>query len=154
MPPSQAFQSLTAREQRERELREQHTPSHPPLPANYARTHPHRQHGQRFTPPPPSNLYRQPPPTYTPPPAPVFDPEELERQRDLEQRQREQAHYDQALAASQREQYDAHSREQAKLANIATLHQMFPALDEEIVQVVLEASGEDLGAAIDRLLEM
>lgn len=84
----------------------------------------------------------------------MFDPEELERQRDLEERQREQAHYDQALAASQREQYDAHSREQAKLANIATLHQMFPALDEEIVQVVLEASGEDLGAAIDRLLEM
>lgn len=43
---------------------------------------------------------------------------------------------------------------QANLANIQTLHQMFPALDEEIVEAVLEGCGDDLGVAIDRLLEM
>ena len=35
-----------------------------------------------------------------------------------------------------------------------TLHQMFPGLEEEIVEAVLEGCGEDLGIAIDRLLEM
>lgn len=39
-------------------------------------------------------------------------------------------------------------------ANIQTLHQMFPALDEEVVEAVLESCGDDLGIAIDRLLEM
>lgn len=195
VPPSQAF--AREREQREREAHSSSTPSHPPLPANYARTHPQQQ--QRFAPPPPSNLYRRssqhahlpPPPSQTPiyaqhaqhsshaqhpshaqhaqhpsqhpHPSHAQQPfgltqEEYDRQREeqrkLEERAREQAHYDRALAQSQREQWDAHTREQSKLANIATLHQMFPALDEEIVQVVLEASGEDLGAAIDRLLEM
>ncbi|WVQ80064.1 hypothetical protein IAT38_002165 [Cryptococcus sp. DSM 104549] len=43
---------------------------------------------------------------------------------------------------------------QTRRANVLTLHQMFPALDEEIVEAVLEGSGDDLGAAIDRLLEM
>lgn len=149
VPPSQAFQQQREREQREATARERERERRtPPLPANYHRTHP------QFTPPPPSNLYRQQQAPYTPPTQPVFDQGEAERQRDLEERQREQAQYDHALAQSQREQWDSYNREQSKLANIATLHQMFPALDEEIVQVVLEASGEDLGAAIDRLLEM
>ena len=39
-------------------------------------------------------------------------------------------------------------------ANVQTLHQMFPALDEEVVEAVLESCGDDLGIAIDRLLEM
>jgi hypothetical protein len=47
------------------------------------------------------------------------------------------------------DQYD-----QTRQANVQTLHQMFPALDEEIVQDVLEGCGDDLGVAIDRLLEM
>ncbi|GMK53703.1 hypothetical protein CspeluHIS016_0102890 [Cutaneotrichosporon spelunceum] len=46
------------------------------------------------------------------------------------------------------------AREQARAANVLTLHQMFPALDEEIVEAVLFSCGEDLGVAIDRLLEM
>ncbi|ADV23481.1 Hypothetical protein CGB_G3250C [Cryptococcus gattii WM276] len=43
---------------------------------------------------------------------------------------------------------------QTRLANVQTLHQMFPALDEEIVEAVLEGCSDDLGLAIDRLLEM
>lgn len=39
-------------------------------------------------------------------------------------------------------------------ANVQTLHQMFPNLDEEVLAAVLEGCGEDLGVAIDRLLEM
>lgn len=44
--------------------------------------------------------------------------------------------------------------EQTRRANVMTLHQMFPQLEEEIVEAVLEGCGEDLGVAIDRLLEM
>ncbi|OXG78838.1 vacuolar protein sorting-associated protein 9 [Cryptococcus neoformans var. grubii Br795] len=43
---------------------------------------------------------------------------------------------------------------QTRHANVQTLHQMFPALDEEIVEAVLEGCHDDLGLAIDRLLEM
>ena len=43
---------------------------------------------------------------------------------------------------------------QTRQANVHTLHQMFPALDEEVVEAVLESCGNDLGVAIDRLLEM
>ncbi|KAK6910734.1 hypothetical protein I203_104766 [Kwoniella mangroviensis CBS 8507] len=43
---------------------------------------------------------------------------------------------------------------QTRRANVQTLHQMFPALDEDVVEAVLEGSGDDLGLAIDRLLEM
>jgi len=43
---------------------------------------------------------------------------------------------------------------QSRRANVQTLHQMFPDLDEEVVEAVLEVSGDDLGQAIDRLLEM
>lgn len=43
---------------------------------------------------------------------------------------------------------------QARQANVHTLHQMFPDLDEEVVEAVLESCGDDLGLAIDRLLEM
>jgi hypothetical protein len=43
---------------------------------------------------------------------------------------------------------------QSRRANVQTLHQMFPALDEEVAEAVLESSGDDLGVAIDRLLEM
>lgn len=39
-------------------------------------------------------------------------------------------------------------------ANVQTLKQMFPALDEEILEAVLQGCGDDLGLAIDRLLEM
>lgn len=128
--------------------------------------HPHRQHAHAHArPAPPSNLYRQPP-LYTPP---VFDAEaaaarerDLEErqreqaawQRDLEERQREQAHYDAALAQSERELADAHARGQSRVAGVATLAQMFPALGDDVVAAVLDASGDDLGAAIDRLLEM
>lgn len=44
--------------------------------------------------------------------------------------------------------------EQTRRANVMTLHQMFPGLEEDIVEAVLEGCGEDLGIAIDRLLEM
>jgi len=43
---------------------------------------------------------------------------------------------------------------QTRAANVQTLHQMFPDLDEDIVAAVLEGCGDDLGVAIDRLLEM
>ena len=43
---------------------------------------------------------------------------------------------------------------QTRRANVQTLYQMFPALDEEVVEAVLEGCGDDLGVAIDRLLEM
>ena len=43
---------------------------------------------------------------------------------------------------------------QTRRANVQTLHQMFPALDEEVAEAVLEGCGDDLGIAIDRLLEM
>lgn len=43
---------------------------------------------------------------------------------------------------------------QTRRANVQTLHQMFPALDEEVAEAVLESCGDDLGVAIDRLLEM
>jgi hypothetical protein len=44
--------------------------------------------------------------------------------------------------------------EYTRRANIQTLHQMFPQLDAEILEAVLEGCNEDLGTAIDRLLEM
>ncbi|GFZ50888.1 Vacuolar protein sorting-associated protein 9a [Saitozyma sp. JCM 24511] len=44
--------------------------------------------------------------------------------------------------------------EQTRRANVQTLHQMFPDLDEEVLEAVLEGCGDDLGVAIDRLLEM
>ncbi|WVR09540.1 hypothetical protein IAU60_006609 [Kwoniella sp. DSM 27419] len=44
--------------------------------------------------------------------------------------------------------------EYTRRANVQTLHQMFPALDEDVVEAVLEGCGDDLGVAIDRLLEM
>jgi len=44
--------------------------------------------------------------------------------------------------------------EYTRRANIQTLKQMFPVLDSEILEAVLEGCGEDLGVAIDRLLEM
>nr|ODN91886.1 vacuolar protein sorting-associated protein 9 [Cryptococcus depauperatus CBS 7841] len=50
-----------------------------------------------------------------------------------------------------------HSQEtfdQTRRANVQTLHQMFPNLDEDLVGDVLEGCGDDLGVAIDRLLEM
>ncbi|KLT38332.1 hypothetical protein CC85DRAFT_331699 [Cutaneotrichosporon oleaginosum] len=43
-----------------------------------------------------------------------------------------------------------YAREQARAANVLTLHQMFPDLDEEIVEAVLYSCGEDLGVTIDR----
>ncbi|ORY35512.1 hypothetical protein BCR39DRAFT_563092 [Naematelia encephala] len=43
---------------------------------------------------------------------------------------------------------------QTRHANVQTLHQMFPDLDEDIAEAVLEGCGDDLGLAIDRLLEM
>lgn len=61
----------------------------------------------------------------------------------------EQAHLQTATQTS----HDEYAREQARLANVTTLHQMFPDLDEEIVEAVLDGCG-DLGLAIDRLLEM
>ncbi|WOO77015.1 Vacuolar protein sorting-associated protein 9a [Vanrija pseudolonga] len=46
--------------------------------------------------------------------------------------------------------HEEYAREQARAANVMTLHQMFPALDEEIVDAVLYSCGDDLGHAIDR----
>lgn len=51
-------------------------------------------------------------------------------------------------------EYSQEAYNQTRQANIQTLHQMFPALDEEIAEAVLSSSGDDLGVAIDRLLEM
>lgn len=48
------------------------------------------------------------------------------------------------LDASQ-ETYEAGRR-----ANVGTLKQMFPALDEDVLEGVLEGCGDDLGVAIDR----
>ncbi|ODO10996.1 hypothetical protein I350_01596 [Cryptococcus amylolentus CBS 6273] len=48
----------------------------------------------------------------------------------------------------------SHSSEMTHRANVQTLGQMFPALDEDVVEAVLDGCGEDLGLAIDRLLEM
>jgi len=44
--------------------------------------------------------------------------------------------------------------EYTRRANVQTLQQMFPTLDAEILEAVLEGCNEDLGIAIDRLLEM
>ena len=44
--------------------------------------------------------------------------------------------------------------ERTRRANVLTLRQMFPALDEDVVEAVLESCGDDLGTAIDTLLEM
>lgn len=51
-------------------------------------------------------------------------------------------------------EYSQEAYNQTRQANIQTLHQMFPELDEEIAEAVLSSSGDDLGVAIDRLLEM
>lgn len=54
--------------------------------------------------------------------------------------------------------FETHAQSQAQAqtrsANVQTLQQMFPALDEEVLEAVLQGSEEDLGLAIDRLLEM
>ncbi|KAJ9106263.1 hypothetical protein QFC21_001408 [Naganishia friedmannii] len=42
----------------------------------------------------------------------------------------------------------------ARQAGIETLHQMFPNIEEEIVGVILDSCGGELGLAIDRMLEM
>lgn len=47
---------------------------------------------------------------------------------------------------------EAHA--QTRRANVDTLLQMFPNLDDDIVEAVLENCGDDLGFAIDKLLEM
>ena len=44
--------------------------------------------------------------------------------------------------------------EYTRRANVQTLQQMFPTLDAEILEAVLEGCNEDLGIAIDCLLEM
>ncbi|KAJ9124257.1 hypothetical protein QFC22_001056 [Naganishia vaughanmartiniae] len=42
----------------------------------------------------------------------------------------------------------------ARQAGIETLHQMFPNIEEEVVGVILDSCGGELGLAIDRMLEM
>lgn len=42
----------------------------------------------------------------------------------------------------------------ARQAGIDTLHQMFPDIDREIAGVILDSCQNDLGQAIDRMLEM
>lgn len=64
------------------------------------------------------------------------------------------AEHEQALANATEASQDDYAREQAHNASVTTLHQMFPDLDEEIVEAVLVGCGGDLGVAIDRLLEM
>lgn len=44
--------------------------------------------------------------------------------------------------------------ENAVTAAMDTLKQMFPTTDDEVVNMVLEANGNDLGRSIDQLLEM
>ncbi|KIY49951.1 hypothetical protein FISHEDRAFT_72180 [Fistulina hepatica ATCC 64428] len=47
-----------------------------------------------------------------------------------------------------------HATEQAAEAARSTLIQIFPNMDQEVIQLVLEASEGDLGQSIERLLEM
>jgi len=63
--------------------------------------------------------------------------------------QQQQVH-NQQMATTLEASQEAYAREQARLANVTTLHQMFPALGEEIVDSVLYSCGDDLGLAIDR----
>ena len=46
------------------------------------------------------------------------------------------------------------AHEQAAAAARATLAQIFPEVDREVVDWVLEANGGDLGRSIEALLEM
>ena len=59
-----------------------------------------------------------------------------------------------ALPASLNLTLELQAQAQTRSANVQTLQQMFPALDEEVLEAVLQGSEEDLGLAIDRLLEM
>lgn len=56
------------------------------------------------------------------------------------------------LAGVQEEINLAHAR--ASDANLGTLMQIFPGVDREIVEWVLEAEGNDLGRSIEKLLEV
>jgi hypothetical protein len=62
------------------------------------------------------------------------------------QLQAQQLAQQQALEAS----HEAYAREQARVANVTTLTQMFPALGEDVADAVLYSCGDDLGLAIDR----
>jgi hypothetical protein len=64
--------------------------------------------------------------------------------------QNQQQQHQQQLAQSLEASHDAYLRDQARLASVTTLHQMFPALGEDVVDVVLYSCGDDLGLAIDR----
>ena len=44
--------------------------------------------------------------------------------------------------------------QRAAEANQATLMQIFPGMDREVVQLVLEANENDVGKSIEKLLEM
>lgn len=46
------------------------------------------------------------------------------------------------------------AHERANGAAKETLRQIFPAVDEEVLGLVFEASGADLGRSIEKLLEM
>lgn len=50
-------------------------------------------------------------------------------------------------------QIDA-ATEQAEVASRETLVQIFPGMDREVIEWVLEANGGDLGKSIEALLEM
>lgn len=60
------------------------------------------------------------------------------------------AYRDDRMQSTLEASHAEYAREQARSANVLTLHQMFPDLDEEIVEAVLYSCGEDLGVAIDR----
>lgn len=55
--------------------------------------------------------------------------------------------------AGMQAQIDA-AHEQAAVASRETLTQIFPGMDKEILELVLEANNGDVGKSIDRLLEM
>jgi hypothetical protein len=46
------------------------------------------------------------------------------------------------------------AHEQASSAARATLRQIFPAVDVEVIEWVLEANEDDLGKSIEQLLEI
>lgn len=46
------------------------------------------------------------------------------------------------------------AHERAASAALGTLTQIFPAVDREVIEWVLEAEGGDLGRSIEKLLEV
>ncbi|RSH77617.1 uncharacterized protein EHS24_003177 [Apiotrichum porosum] len=165
---------------RDREAERRHHAPGGPMPVNMNRLRPHgqQQHQQHMDTPtrapehqaqPPSRLLAQlglspsvsentsreptPTPEYAAAQQQAYEAHQaahFHAQQQQQQQQQQQLAMQSTIEAS----HEAYAREQARSASVLTLHQMFPALDEEIVGAVLASCGDDLGMAIDRLLEM